>query len=109
MIDDAAADHGFDSEPERARRMTSTTRPQICRVCHHGCAVLVDIEDGRAVRVRGDPDNPVYRGYLCPKGRAMPRMHNDPLRILHAHRRASSGKFERMPLDAAISEIAARA
>jgi anaerobic selenocysteine-containing dehydrogenase len=86
----------------------TTTRPQICRVCHHGCAVLVDIEDGRAVRVRGDVENPVYEGYLCPKGRAMPQMHNDPARILHAHRRTAAGDFERIPLDDAIAEIAAR-
>jgi anaerobic selenocysteine-containing dehydrogenase len=88
--------------------MTTTTHPQICRVCHHGCAVLVDVEDGRAVRVRGDAENPVYQGYLCPKGRAMPKMHNDPDRILHAHRRNAGGELERIPLDDAISEIAAR-
>ena len=39
------------------------------------------------MRVGGDAENPVYQGYLCPKGRAMPQMHNDPDRILHAHRR----------------------
>ncbi len=88
--------------------MTTITRPQICRVCHHGCAVLVDIEDGRPVRVRGDAENPVYQGYLCPKGRAMPQMHNDPARVLHALRRRTSGTFERITLDDAISEIAAR-
>jgi anaerobic selenocysteine-containing dehydrogenase len=88
--------------------MTTVTRPQICRVCHHGCAVLVDVEDGRAVRVRGDAENPVYHGYVCPKGRALPQMHNDPDRILHAHRRSAGGEFERIPLDDAIAEIAAR-
>jgi len=34
------------------------THPSICRFCHAHCAVLVDVEDGRAVRVLGDRENP---------------------------------------------------
>ena len=83
-------------------------RLQMCRICTNGCPIVVDVEDGRAVRVRGDVDNAVYQGYLCPKGRALPDLHNDPERILHPLRRAADGSFERVGLDDAVAEIAGR-
>lgn len=39
-----------------------------CRLCGVGCGLLVGIEHGRAVAVRGDPDSPVSRGLACAKG-----------------------------------------
>jgi anaerobic selenocysteine-containing dehydrogenase len=39
-----------------------------CGYCSVGCGMLVGISDGRAVAVQGDPDHPVNRGRLCPKG-----------------------------------------
>ena len=51
------------------------TEPSICRFCHAACAILVDVEDGRAVRVLGDRENPIYHGYTCAKGRALPEQH----------------------------------
>ncbi|HEY6531141.1 MAG TPA: hypothetical protein VIY72_02470, partial [Acidimicrobiales bacterium] len=64
-------------------------RLQMCRICTNGCPVVVDVQDGRAVRVRGDVENEVYGGYLCPKGRALPQLHNDPTRVLHPMRRTA--------------------
>jgi anaerobic selenocysteine-containing dehydrogenase len=83
-------------------------RLQMCRICTNGCPIVVDVVDGRAVRVRGDADNTVYQGYLCPKGRALPDLHNDPDRVLHPLRRAADGSFERTTLDDAVAEIADR-
>ena len=56
------------------------THPSICRFCHAHCAILVDVEDGRAVRVLGDRENPIYHGYTCAKGRALPEQHYHPER-----------------------------
>lgn len=39
-----------------------------CRLCGVGCGLLVGIENGRAVAVKGDPDSPVSRGTACAKG-----------------------------------------
>jgi nitrate reductase NapAB chaperone NapD len=39
-----------------------------CRFCGVGCGLLVGLENGRAVAVRGDPDSPVNRGLACVKG-----------------------------------------
>src|SRR4030095_12772608 len=39
-----------------------------CGYCSVGCGMLIGVKDGRAVSVRGNPDHPVNRGLLCPKG-----------------------------------------
>ena len=49
------------------------------------------IEDGRAVEVRGDRDAPLFEGYICPKGRALPEIHANPKRLLHSLRRRPDG------------------
>jgi anaerobic selenocysteine-containing dehydrogenase len=52
-----------------------------CRVCTSVCGILVDVEDDRVVRVRGDEDHPLSHGYTCAKGRALPQLHHHPDRI----------------------------
>ena len=39
-----------------------------CGYCSVGCGILIGTKDGRAVATKGDPDHPVNRGRLCPKG-----------------------------------------
>ena len=62
-------------------------KPSFCRFCHAFCAIQVTVEDGKAVKVIGDPHNPVYHGYTCKKGRALPQQHYHPERLLHSMRR----------------------
>jgi len=64
--------------------MTRTTLPSICRFCHANCAILVEVEDGRPVRVTGDRANPAYHGFTCAKGRQLPALHAHPDRLLHS-------------------------
>jgi anaerobic selenocysteine-containing dehydrogenase len=52
-----------------------------CRVCTSVCGILVDVAGDEVVRVRGDPDHPLSRGYTCAKGRALPRLHHHADRI----------------------------
>src|SRR5262245_10627599 len=51
-------------ESRAAERWVKTT----CGYCSVGCGMLVGVRDGVAVSVAGDPDHPVNRGRLCPKG-----------------------------------------
>ena len=79
--------------------------------CPDTCAMLVTVENGRAVRVAGDPDHPVTQGFLCAKvNRYVERTyHEDRLRT--PMRRAGpkgSGKFAPISWDAALDEIATR-
>jgi anaerobic selenocysteine-containing dehydrogenase len=57
------------------------TRCTFCRFCHANCAMLADVEDGRVVAVRGDPEDLVFGGYTCIKGRQLAEAHNSPERL----------------------------
>ena len=51
-----------------ASRVADTWVKTTCGYCSVGCGMLVGVKDGKAVAVRGNPDHPVNRGKLCPKG-----------------------------------------
>jgi anaerobic selenocysteine-containing dehydrogenase len=56
-------------------------RPSICPLCEAACGILVDADDGQLRSIRGDPDDPFSRGYICPKAAALLDLHDDPNRI----------------------------
>ncbi len=79
--------------------------------CPDTCAIVTTVEDGRAVRIEGDPDHPVTQGFLCTKvNRYLERTyHRD--RLQHPLRRIGpkgSGRFERVSWEDALREIAGR-
>jgi anaerobic selenocysteine-containing dehydrogenase len=79
--------------------------------CPDTCAMLVTVENGRAVRVAGDPDHPFTNGFLCTKvNRYVERTYHWD-RLLHPMRRVGAkgaGQFERISWDEALDEIASR-
>lgn len=77
-----------------------------CRICQGMCGLVATIEDGRVVKVRGDRDNPLTRGFACSKGLASPELHNGPQRLLHHQRRRADGRYERIAFDDAIELVA---
>ena len=52
-----------------------------CRCCTAGCGIVAEVTDGRIESVRGDVEHPLSRGYLCPKGHALPWSHNRETRL----------------------------
>jgi len=70
---------------------TSTTRNGVCNLCEAMCGLLLTVERGpggdRVTGVRGNPDDPLSRGHLCPKGVALPDLHEDPDRLRRPVRR----------------------
>ncbi len=88
--------------------MSRERRHTICRACHAGCGVLVTVEDGRPVAVEGDPDNPLYRGFCCVKGRNMAAVQQSPRRLLQSQKRLADGRFVPIPVEQAMDEIAER-
>ena len=92
--------------------MTTTIVRGACpHDCPDTCAMLVTVEDGRAVRVAGDPDHPFTNGFLCTKvNRYVERTYHED-RVLHPMRRIGrkgEGRFERISWDDALREIAQR-
>ena len=83
-------------------------QPAICRLCPAFCPIRVTLEDGRAVEVVGDPEAPLYDGYTCPKGRALPEQHAHPGRLLASLRRGPDGGFQPIASQRAVLEVAER-
>ncbi|MBB85512.1 MAG: molybdopterin dinucleotide-binding protein [Deltaproteobacteria bacterium] len=81
-------------------------RDSFCRFCHAACAIKVTVEDGRAVSVIGNKDNPLYHGYTCAKGRALPEQHANPHRLLQTMKRDEEGVHRPIPVEQAMDEIA---
>jgi anaerobic selenocysteine-containing dehydrogenase len=51
------------------------TRIGICKVCFGYCPIEVTVEDGRTTKDVDDRRSPLYGGYICPKGQALPESH----------------------------------
>jgi len=84
------------------------TMVSYCRMCPASCGMLVDVEDGKVIRVRANAANSSSAGFTCTKGRNAPSAHNHPDRILHHLRRRPDGSFEEISLTTAVDEISAR-
>jgi anaerobic selenocysteine-containing dehydrogenase len=52
-----------------------------CRLCPAFCGMIVELDGDTVLRSRGDPEHPVSRGYLCPKGRSVAAFHHHPDRL----------------------------
>jgi anaerobic selenocysteine-containing dehydrogenase len=95
--------------------MDSSTQTLVRGACPHDCpdtcALRITVQDGRVVKVQGDPDHPPTHGALCTKvSRYHERTHH-PERVLHPLKRIGpkgSGRFERISWDEALDTVAAR-
>ena len=76
-----------------------------CRACTAYCPIEVTIEDGRVTKVDGNHAAPLYGGFICPKGRALPAMHNDLNRLTHCLKRQPDGSYQPIGSAQAIEEI----
>jgi formate dehydrogenase major subunit len=81
----------------------------ICPYCAVGCGQLVYIRDGKVDQIEGDPDSPISRGRLCPKGAASKSLVTSPLRLERVkYRRPYAAQWEELELDEAMEMIADR-
>mgnify|MGYP005850925575 CR=1 FL=1 len=60
---------------------TRKTIRSCCRLCYNTCGVLIHLTEGVPSKIEGDPDNPMSRGALCPKGQASLEYLNHPDRL----------------------------
>ena len=81
----------------------------VCPYCAVGCGQLIYHKDGKIVDIEGDPESPISRGTLCPKGAATFQYVVNPSRVTHClYRRPYSAEWERVPLEWAMEQIAQR-
>jgi formate dehydrogenase major subunit len=81
----------------------------ICPYCAVGCGQRVFVKDEQIVQIEGDPDSPISRGRLCPKGSATKQLVTSPTRVTTVkYRRPHGTEWEDLPLDTAMEMIADR-
>src|SRR5210317_328405 len=78
-----------------------------CRQCHGGCGVIAHVQDGKVIKVEGDPESPISHGTLCSKGLSATQLAYHPDRILHPMRKTDRG-WERITWDEALDTIVAK-
>ena len=81
----------------------------VCPYCAVGCGQKVFVKDEKVVQIEGDPDSPISRGRLCPKGSASEQLVNSPSRVTTVKYRAPyATEFVDLPLDRAMEMVADR-
>jgi formate dehydrogenase major subunit len=81
----------------------------VCPYCAVGCGQRVFVKDGAVIQIEGDPDSPISRGRLCPKGSASKSLVTSPLRATKVkYRRPYATQWEELELGAALEMVADR-
>src|SRR5271163_1955926 len=92
------------SKHTRAITARTTTADRVvqsvCPYCAVGCGQRVYVKDERVVQIEGDPDSPISRGRLCPKGSASEQLVNSPTRLTTVkYRRPYGTHWEEISLE----------
>jgi len=81
----------------------------VCPYCAVGCGQKVFVKDEKVIQIEGDPDSPVSRGRLCPKGSASKNLVTSPMRQTKVrYRRPYGTEWEDLELETAMEMIADR-
>src|SRR6478735_2530147 len=81
----------------------------VCPYCAVGCGQQVYVKDEQVIQIEGDPDSPISRGRLCPKGSASKSLVTSPTRVdTVKYRRPYGTEWEDLDLDTAMEMIADR-
>src|SRR5437763_440352 len=106
---------GRAAQSVRSERLTPRTKTadkvvqSICPYCAVGCGQKVFVRDEQVIQIEGDPDSPISRGRLCPKGAASRSLVTSELRQQRClYRRPHATTWEAIPLDEAMDRIADR-
>ncbi len=104
--------------PEAMSERTRHLRPRhegaevtrsICPYCGVGCGQLIYHKSGELISIEGDPESPISRGRLCPKGADTYELHTHPGRLKRVkYRRPYSRRWEEIDLETAMDMVAGR-
>ena len=114
QIQTGADGTGAESMSEQTRQLrpkhdgAEVTR-SVCPYCGVGCGQLVYHKQGKLISIEGDPESPISRGHLCPKGADSFELHTHPDRLTKVrYRRPFSRHWEDLPLETAMDMVADR-
>jgi formate dehydrogenase major subunit len=105
---------GAEAMSERTRTLSpkiagTKVARSVCPYCGVGCGQLIFHKDNKLVSIEGDPESPISRGRLCPKGADSFELLTHPQRVLKVrYRRPFSRDWEDLDLETAMDMIADR-
>jgi formate dehydrogenase major subunit len=106
---------GAAAQSERSKTLAPRTRTadsvakSVCPYCAVGCGQKVFVQDGRVTQIEGDPDSPISRGRLCPKGSASAQLVTGPQREQKVRYRAPyATEWTDLDLETAMEMVADR-
>jgi anaerobic selenocysteine-containing dehydrogenase len=82
-----------------------------CMGCVGNCGMIYEVEENKIVKIRGNPESPLTKGHVCPKGLAIEELRSNPERLLYPLKRTGErgqGKWTRISWDEATTEVADR-
>ena len=106
---------GLAAQSHRSATLTSRTDTadsmarSVCPYCAVGCGQKVYVKNGKVIQIEGDPDSPISRGRLCPKGSASKSLVTSPQRLTKIrYRRPYGTDWEDLELHKAMDMIVDR-
>ncbi len=87
--------------------MENGTHYRTCHLCEAMCGVAIDVREGRIASIKGDDNDPLSHGHICPKAVALQDLHEDPDRLKKPIRRTAEG-WQEMEWDEAFDLVAQR-
>ncbi len=92
--------------------MTNTTNSiaelhaNACILCSRNCGITITAENKKMIKIKGDPQHPTTKGYICQKAARLEHYQNHADRLTHPLKRQEDGSFVQISWDQATSEIA---
>jgi anaerobic selenocysteine-containing dehydrogenase len=83
-----------------------TSEKTACILCSRNCGLSVEIDNGRFVKIHGDEQHPISKGYICQKAARLAYYQNHDDRLGHPLKRQADGSFTEISWDIALQEIA---
>lgn len=87
--------------------MAAEVHHRTCHLCEAICGLVITLEEGRVTDLRGDPDDPLSRGHICPKATAIADLQEDPDRLRRPMKRVGRD-FVEISWEEAIAEAGDR-
>jgi formate dehydrogenase major subunit len=104
-----SAQSRLQAELEPRTKQADRVVKSICPYCAVGCGQRIFVKDSEITQIEGDPDSPISRGRLCPKGAATRNLVQSPMREYKVkYRRPYGMEWEELDLDTAMDMIAER-
>lgn len=81
------------------------THYRTCNLCEAMCGLVIQHKDGKILSIKGDKEDPLSQGHICPKAIALQDLHQDPDRLKHPIKRTEDG-WKEISWEAAFDEVA---